>query len=372
MILGVLLLCFYIRLFFLYSVSWGKDILPEKENTSDFISVVIACRNEEENISKIIQCIKNQSISKNRVDLIIVNDHSNDRTLQILNSEKENCNFLKIINLKEKYFGKKYAIRQGVKVAKGEIVLCTDADCRMKNDWVQTILDYFTIKECKFVSAPVAYTKGSSFFSKYQDLEFLSLVSSSGSAINRKRPTLCNGANIAFRKKEYLEISDEEFERFETDDVSLLHYFKKQFKDCIFFVKEKKAIIITTKCKDVVSYFSQKIRWVSSSKYVSDKDTILISLLVYFVNCLLLICSVIVLCSLVFQCQVNEILLFCVSIYFLKLATDFYFLFLSLKFFSRRDLLIYLFPFVLINSIITVVIVPLSLLIPVRWKGRKI
>ena len=48
MILGVLLLFLYIRLFFLYSISWRKEILPEKENTSDFISVVIACRNEEE------------------------------------------------------------------------------------------------------------------------------------------------------------------------------------------------------------------------------------------------------------------------------------------------------------------------------------
>ena len=70
MILGVLLLFLYIRLFFLYSVSWRKEILPEKENTSDFISVVIACRNEEENISEIIQCIKNQSISKKRIELL--------------------------------------------------------------------------------------------------------------------------------------------------------------------------------------------------------------------------------------------------------------------------------------------------------------
>tara|TARA_X000000368_G_scaffold172745_1_gene136234 strand:- start:509 stop:1627 length:1119 start_codon:yes stop_codon:yes gene_type:complete len=372
MILGVLLLFLYIRLFFLYSVSWRKEILPEKKNTSDFISVVIACRNEEENISEIIQCIKNQSISKNRIELIIVNDHSNDNTLQKLQFEKEDCSFLKIINLKEKHFGKKSAIRKGVKAAKGKVILCTDADCRMRNNWIQTILDYFTIQECKFISAPVVYSKSESLFSKYQELELLSLVSSAGSAINKKSPILCNGANIAFKRKEYLEIPDDELERFATDDISLLHYFKKKFKDSIFFAKEKEAVVTTLKCKNIFSYFSQKIRWISSSKKVSDRDTILISLLVYFVNCLLLICSIIVLCLLVSLSQVNTMFLFCISIYLLKVVTDFCFLFYSLNFFSRRDLLIYLFPFVLINSIITVVIVPLSLLIPVKWKGRKI
>ena len=63
---------------------------------------------------------------------------------------------------------------------------------------------------------------------------------------------------------------------FATDDISLLHYFKKNFKDSIFFVKDKEAVVTTLKCKNIISYFSQKIRWISSSKQVLDRDTILI------------------------------------------------------------------------------------------------
>ena len=68
--------------------------------------------------------------------------------------------------------------------------------------------------------------------------------------------------------------------------------------------------------------------------------------------------------------------LFLISYYLLiiitKVLIDFLFLNTSLVFFNKENLLKYLFPFAIINSIITVVIVPLSFIIPLQWKGRKL
>ena len=49
---------------------------------------------------------------------------------------------LKIVNLEVLVIGKKNAIRKGVEIAKGEIIVCTDADCRIGEEWIQTISNY--------------------------------------------------------------------------------------------------------------------------------------------------------------------------------------------------------------------------------------
>ena len=57
---------------------------------------------------------------------------------------------------------------------------------------------------------------------------------------------------------------------------------------------------------------------------------------------------------------------------FIKYLTDYLFLKEVLFFFRRKDLLIYLLPFEIINAIYTVVIVTLSLVYSPKWKGRRI
>ena len=374
--LFLLIMFLYTRLFFFYTKSWKEIKLPSEKNNSDYISVIVACRNEEKNISNLIEDVKSQCFDENRFEMIVVNDHSEDGTLKILNYESEKWNNLRIINLDNKVFGKKNAIKEAAKIAKGEIIICTDADCRVGVNWIQTMSDHFTNTDCKFVSASIFYKDHNSLFSKYQMLELLSLVSTSGAAINRKKATICNGANLAFRKKEYLEIPDDEFNNFRTDDVSLLHYFKKNFTNSISFSKQKEAIVSTSESPTFLSYLSQKFRWISSTKSLKDRDTILVSLLVYCMNLLIILTIFLFLYffsenSYDDYSEIVVIFSFIFLIYLTKFISDYLFLKSVLSFFDKRNLLIYLFPFTLINAVFTVVIVPLSFIIPVKWKGRK-
>ena len=374
--LFLLLLFLYTRLFFFYTKSWKEIKVPSEKNNSDYISVIVACRNEEKNISNLIEDVRFQCFDENRFEMIVVNDHSEDGTLKILNYESEKWNNLRIINLDNKVFGKKNAIKEAAKIAKGEIIICTDADCRVGENWIQKMSDYFTNTDCKFVSASIFYKEQNSLFSKYQMLEILSLVSTSGAAINRKKATICNGANLAFRKKEYLEIPDDEFNNFRTDDVSLLHYFKKNFTNSISFSKQKEAIVSTSESPTFLSYLSQKLRWISTSKSLKDRDTILVALLVYFMNLLMILTIFLFLYffpenSYGDYSEIVVIFNFLLLIYLTKFISDYLFLKSVLSFFDKRNLLIYLFPFTLINAVFTVVIVPLSFIIPVKWKGRK-
>ena len=368
---------------FLYTKSWNSISSPKVVNTKDIVSVVVACRNEESNIVNLIRDIKSQNFDKERFELIIVNDHSTDATLLALEQESKNWSQLKIVNLEGLVIGKKNAIRKAVEIAKGEIIVCTDADCRIGEEWIQTISNYFIDKNIKFVSGPVIFKSSLSWFSKFQTLEIFSLVAASASAINRNKATICNGANLSFRKREYLEIKEDIFNNFKTDDVDLLQYFKKEYKNAIKFVKDRNAIIFTEGNPNLISNLKQKIRWISSSKSIRDWDSFFVAILVFLMNLILVISFFLFIYFLFYKNESDDYGVLLISfrvffalsflfIYLIKYVSDYLLLKDVFKFFGRRELLVYLFPFEIINAIYTVVIVPLSFLIPVKWKGRKL
>ena len=60
-------------------------ISNKKYDNSNFISVIISCKNEEKNIVNLIQDLRNQDFDNKKLEIIIINDHSNDQTLSTLN-----------------------------------------------------------------------------------------------------------------------------------------------------------------------------------------------------------------------------------------------------------------------------------------------
>ena len=374
MIYIILSICLiYATLIFLYKIAWNKISESKEVNNNDTVSVVVACRNEEKNIKNLIKDVRNQNFNKERFQMIIVDDHSEDNTLEILHKETKKWNNLHVVSMNDDEIGKKNAIRKGVGIANGDVILCTDADCRVGGDWIQTILSSFTNKNIKFVAGLVKFSFGNTFLNKFQSLELLSLVSSAAAAIQRKKSTICNGANLAFRKKEYNEIPMHIFHDFSTDDVSLLHYFKKYYKDGILFSKNLDSIVETTSNTDMISQFQQKLRWISNSKNIRDWQSIYVSSIVFLMNSLLSILLVLTLVSTFLD--FDNIYIIWINLFmvlFIKYFTDYLFLKEVLFFFRRKDLLIYLFPFEIINAIYTVVIVTLSLVYSPKWKGRRI
>lgn len=88
------------------------------------ISIIIPCFNEENTIEKIIK--KVLEVKNYKLEIIIIDDSSYDKTISIL-KEKISSKVSKII-YNEKNYGKGYCIREGIKIATGEIILIQDAD----------------------------------------------------------------------------------------------------------------------------------------------------------------------------------------------------------------------------------------------------
>ena len=358
-----LLALWYFSVFLFYRIAWKKIQNTTNQNDKDFVSVMVACRNEQDDISHIIQKVKMQNFDKSRFEMIVVNDHSTDTTLQILEKEAAIWDKLKVVCLNEGEEGKKSAIQKGISFAKGDIILCTDADCSVGRNWIATIVNYFADEKIKMVSAPVVFLNGKGFFQQLQSLEFLSLIGSGAAAIGRGKSIFCNGANLAYRKSIFLELNAFDNNTVSGDDVFLMHHIKQKYASGIVFAKEKDAIVKTSSQPNIKAFINQRKRWTAKSSSYKDFDTIAISILVFLMNV-----SIVTLLGMTFF-NSQMIALF-TALFLVKYIADYLFLLPVLKFFNKRELVFWTLPFEIFYCFYIVLIVILSFTKSFQWRER--
>ena len=118
----------------------AKDLVLSS-NHAPLVSIVVAVKNEEENIQNCVQSCINSTYQDR--EIIIVNDGSTDRTTEILKQMQiENGSKIRVIHL-PRSLGKKQAIEHATKVAKGEIYAFMDSDCDMHSDAVEKAVKIF-------------------------------------------------------------------------------------------------------------------------------------------------------------------------------------------------------------------------------------
>ena len=126
------------------------------------ISVIIAARNESHNLQENLRFILEQDYSN--FEVIVVNNNSTDDSYQVLSALKKEYNHLEIIefnNPEHVRQGKKLPLTLGIKAAKNEHLLLTDADCKPKsNQWIKKMARGFKEKEIILGYGPYIKTSG--------------------------------------------------------------------------------------------------------------------------------------------------------------------------------------------------------------------
>ncbi len=114
---------------------------PVQQDTTP-VSIIVAARNEEENIAKTIEDILAQNYDPALMEVIFIDDHSTDQTAAIIARYPR----VKLIRLNagttvNSY--KKKAIDTAIAGASGKLIITTDADCSMGPKWLKTIVSYY-------------------------------------------------------------------------------------------------------------------------------------------------------------------------------------------------------------------------------------
>jgi poly-beta-1,6-N-acetyl-D-glucosamine synthase len=246
---------------------------------STFVSVIIACRNEQEKLPALLGSIAMQDYPKELYEVLIVDDNSTDKTFE---TASEIATPHRIYLLKNEGRGKKEAIRTGINASRGKLIITTDADCTMGKSWIQTITAYFEENNPEMIICPVQLKSNGGFFGGFQELEFLSLQGITAGTAMAGSGIMCNGANLAFRRDAYLNhMHNLHFDLETGDDVFLLHSIRKKTNSKILWLESPDAVVSTAYSATIESFMRQRKRWISKWNAYSDGFTILTGILVF-------------------------------------------------------------------------------------------
>ena len=377
-IIASILCFFYTVLIAKFCFGWAKTKYTKGNllNEDVCVSVLIAARNEENNMAKIVKQLSIQSYPKNKFEILIVDDSSTDSTVDIVKRfQQENKSIdLKLISLKDNQSGKKEAIKEGIRQAKGELIITTDADCFMNITWIETIAAFYRDTNAKMIVAPVCFYEENSIFEKIQTLEFLALMSSTGGSLFFNKAIMCNGANLAYPKNIFEEVKG--FEGISNtvsgDDVLLMYKVKNKYPDGIKFLKNADAIIYTKAKLSVCDFVNQRKRWASKRFPDLNSETKFVSLIVYFFNLFLLILPAVAFFNNTISLYPYSLVNVFAILFTIKSLIDFLLLFLSTSFFKKKKLLIYFLPEQIIYLFYVVLVGFLGLSRKYEWKERTI
>ena len=231
------------------------------------ISVIIAARNEEKNISFLLDDLINQSIDKNKFEIIISNDRSTDKTKDIIDQYSKKYSFIKTIHIDELHdmTPKKFALTKAISQSIGKIIVATDADCRVPVDWVKNMA---TLVE-DTGKVVIGYSKIDSseiIFNDFQKIDFLGIMAANGGLLTHGIVCSGSGQNLAYKKEDFYKINgfNQVKNQISGDDMYLVQQISSK-KGAIF--NYNPGSFVSTKSKNSLKgYLNQRIRWSSNSK----------------------------------------------------------------------------------------------------------
>jgi cellulose synthase/poly-beta-1,6-N-acetylglucosamine synthase-like glycosyltransferase len=211
---------------------------------------------------------------------IVVDDHSEDDTFNLVQGFVSIDPRFSVTSSKGE--GKKAALTTGIRLSESGIIVTTDADCRVEKHWLASMVARFQDPEIKFIFGGVRIA-GRSFFAAMQSHEFLSLIGTAAATLWWGFPSMCNGANLAFRKAAFLEVDGYEnnFHIPSGDDEFLMHKIFHRYPRAVRFIFGRHAIV-TTSAVSLREFIQQRVRWAGKWRHNLSFWNILLAMFVFF------------------------------------------------------------------------------------------
>lgn len=266
-----------------------------KNKTQPKVSVVIAARNEEASIGCCLIAVLNQTYPKDKLQIIVVDDRSEDRTFEVVKSLAASHRQIKLLQIKDTLTNlapKKRAIDSGIRHASGEIIVTTDADCQPGPEWISELIKHFE-PEVGMVAGFNPYKTENprpSLFQKILALDYFAMASVAAASAGLNYPVSCTGGNLAYRKKVYQQLGG--FCRFGNwvsgDDDFFLEKVRDKTNWKIVYSTHPKTFVPTSPPKNLNEFIQQRIRYASKGRYYKLPVTITL-LGLYVLNLLVIL-----------------------------------------------------------------------------------
>jgi cellulose synthase/poly-beta-1,6-N-acetylglucosamine synthase-like glycosyltransferase len=373
-IISTLFTLLYAVLMMVYRKGWKVQpiFIPKQNKHSTKISIIIPARNEEHNIGLCLDAIIKQDYPIELYEVIVIDDHSTDNTVEIVNRYKSaNVRCIRLSNhpSDNTIAYKKKALSIGIAASTGELIVTTDADCFAGPHWLQNIAAIYEQRKPVMIVAPVDFTNNGSVVQLFQSLDFMSMQGITAASHKLKLGNMSNGANLAFSREAYNAVDGYKgIDHLASgDDYLLMMKMQHAYPDRISYLKNTDAIVKTAPQPDWNSFIQQRIRWASKSGKYDDKKLTSILAFVYLYNVLIFISAFV---SFLHLNTIYSYSFF--AILFIKTVVELIYLAPVAGFFNKRQELLY---FPLLQPLHVLYIVSAGLLGFIgayKWKGRKV
>ncbi len=257
-----------------------KNYQPVFNYKKKTVSVVIASRNEADNLKRLLLCLVNQSYPQNLYEVIVADDASEDDTKEVVESFIPmgiTLRYLAINGRDDVISPKKNALEQALAIAVGELILTTDADCIVSSSWIDSMVMAFTDD----VSMVAGYSRtlikdwdNASSLHKYEHFDFAATYIVLAGGYTLGKSWACIGQNLAYTRQAFYDVGGFESIKhlISGDDVNLMQLMRKTGKKIIFNF-DPKSYVYTLPVKSWKQLLNQRTRWASNMKYQFKSNT---------------------------------------------------------------------------------------------------
>lgn len=207
LLLGFVELVVYYSIYYLFlgrkAQKVSMDVLPEDEKGLPAVSVVLVAHNDVEYLRENLAYILEQDYED--FEVVVVDYLSTDQTPFVLKLYQENYTNLKVVNFKEDvnmFKGNKYPLSIGIRSAKNDTVVLTDADCRPAGlQWLRHIVKAYNNGRTDFVLGYCERRTGNNLLGMLERYDNLTYSADYLTCGMRRHPYTGCGNNLSYRRQ---------------------------------------------------------------------------------------------------------------------------------------------------------------------------
>lgn len=238
-----------------------------QQSPHTFVTVLIPVRNEAQNLGACLLSLHNQTYPNELFEILVIDDHSADETAKLARGTN-----VRLISLPEGHYGKKAAIREGIRQASGVLIASTDGDCILPPDWLRQGVAAYEKDRPVALCGPIDLDAGATALERFQQTDNRGMMALTAAAIRSGWFHLANGANLFYEKAAFEQVGGlEGHEQYASgDDVFLVQKLARQFPGKIKFLKENAAVVKTSPVIGWKAFWNQRLRWGAKTRHYRE------------------------------------------------------------------------------------------------------